>query len=536
MKTYNSYLKYLLTALIIVFSISCSEDFLNRPPEDSITLDNFYQTDAQVNASTSALYGWPWFELNDKAHWTIGDALAGNLWTNDGQMGQFFVFGVTQNNAHMNEAWNSLFRVIAHSNSVINNIPVKSGAGVSEALKTRVIAEARFMRATAYFYLVQLWGPVPIIENNSAIVFDAKVPKNPETDVYRFIIEDLEFCKDNLPVSYSGADAGRVTKWSAMGMLAKVYLAKSGLGQSGARVQADLDMAKEIAGEIINTSGLQLMANYEDLFKSDNENNAESLFAFQWVACQSWGTQNTNQAYWAPTSRLTGVGDGWGGYLGPTIDLQNEFETGDLRAKATMMQDGNFYPELLQAEGGFHYVVADGDDFGESATFAGIKKYVIGTPEDNGGQICFMSTGLNTYMLRLADVYLIYAEAILGNNTSTSDADATGALNAIRNRAGLSPKSTITLDDILHERRVEFAFEAQYWYDMVRLHYWNPSKAIDMISNQERGTYTWETGVKTLNSVKYTITEADFRMPIPSAESDKNPLLLQDPVPYNFGK
>lgn len=186
MKKKYRLLRIIVPVILLLSGFACSEDFLNRPPQDALTLDNFYQTSEQVNASTASLYGWPWFDLNDKAHWVIGDATSGNHWTNDGDMAQFYQLGVTQNNPRLNEAWNSLFRVIAHSNMVINNIPTKAGASVPAELKNRVVGEAKFMRATAYFYLVRLWGPVPIIENNSAIVFDSKIPRNTVESVYQF--------------------------------------------------------------------------------------------------------------------------------------------------------------------------------------------------------------------------------------------------------------------------------------------------------------------------------------------------------------
>lgn len=526
--------RYIIIALVALFTFQCNqEEFLDRPPEDALTLDNFYETEDQVLASTAPLYGWPWFEANDKAWWAVGEGMGGNHYTNDGDMGEMYVFAVKSNSARLNEMWNSLFRVVAHSNSVINNIPEKAGAEVSEEIKAHAVAEARFMRATAYFYLVRLWGPVPIIEDNEAVVVDFKIPRNPVQDVYKFIIMDLEKAMADLPEV--ALKPGRLTTWSAEGMLAKVYLAKSGYGQNGSRVQADLDMAKTHAENVIN-SGLMLMSDYGDLFTLDNENSEESLFAFQWIPCLAWGTQNTNQAYWAKDGTVTGVGDGWGGYIGPSIDLQNEYEDGDERRYHTIMLDGDHYPNIKSADGGFTYTQQPDGDMGANAAHSAVKKYVIGGPDDNDGQVCFMSTGLNTYVLRLADVYLIYAEAVLGNSESTSDAGALNAFNAIRKRAGLAEKASITLDDIYHERRVEFAYESDYWYDLVRLHYWDPQKAIDIINNQERGTYSWdENNERQLNSLKVTVNDGDFVLPVPEAEASKNPKLLGEPEPYDFG-
>jgi starch-binding outer membrane protein, SusD/RagB family len=524
----------LLYAIMGLFLLACSEDFLDRPPQDAITIDNYYKTVDQVNAATGLLYGWPWFTLNDKAHWTIGDSRSGNDWTSDGAMAQFFTFSVVPSNAHLGEAWTSLWQVVAHSNAVINEIPARAPASVPKAVVDRAVAEGLFMRATAYFYLVRLWGGVPIIENNSAVVSNPKVPRNRVEDVYTLIIKDLERAIPMLPPT--PFSAGRITSWAAKGMLAKVHLAYSGYNQSGTRSQEQLTKARTLAEDVVKNSGLTLFPSYADLFKYENQERVqgEVLFAFQWISCMGWGNQNTNQAYWAASGTLTGAGDGWGGWKGPTIDLLNEYEAGDLRRKATIMLKGDFYPELNKAAGGYTH---NFDHY--PPTMAHIKKYVIGSASDNGGpgNVCFMSTGMNTNVLRLADVYLIFAEAILGNNAATSDANALDAFNAVRTRAGLTPKSSITRDDIRKERRIELAYEADYWYDIVRWYYYDPQGAMNHINTQERGNYWWDADAQELkiNSRAFTVTPANFFLPIPQGDADKNPLLHEAPVPYTWG-
>jgi hypothetical protein len=171
------------------------------------------------------------------------------------------------------------------------------------------------------------------------------------------------------------------------------------------------------------------------------------------------------------------------------------------------------------------------------------KKYVVGRPEDNGGKVMQQRTEINSYMLRLADVYLIYAEAVLGNQASTTDALALQYFNAVRARAGLGAKSSINYDDIFNERFLEFAMEGQAWYDFVRLHYYNPAKALDMLSKQDRGSYrvypnalTNATSWKVVSATPafYPVTEANFYIPYPSTELTVAPNLNKPPVPYNF--
>ena len=141
--------------------------------------------------------------------------------------------------------------------------------------------------AMAYYQLAILWGAVPIIEDNSKLISQPLLYRNKVEDVYKFIALDLTFAAQNLPTSN---DAGRVTTWSAQGLLSKVYLTMAGLGQSGdgTRNQAYLDSAKLYAGNVCNKSGLALLDNYADLFKSQHNNNSESLFALQWAPGVGW--------------------------------------------------------------------------------------------------------------------------------------------------------------------------------------------------------------------------------------------------------
>jgi hypothetical protein len=155
-------------------------------------------------------------------------------------------------------------------------------------------------------------------------------------------------------------------------------------------------------------------------------------------------------------------------------------------------------------------------------------------------------------MMRLAELYLIYAEAAIGNNTSTTDPTAIAYFNAVHTRAGLSPyevsgangSGPLTLDDVFSERFKEFALEGMAWYDFVSLHYWNPQKAFDMLNSQDRGLFftqpdqmpspTVWTFTKTswFADRKINANEGNFLLPIPNAELSQAPNLKLDPVDY----
>ena len=544
----RNYNKYLITFICLVALSACSKDFLNRPPEDAIVDVNFYKSSDQVLAGTAPLYNIVWFAYNDKASHGIGDGRAGVLMSGSYQV-QNIRMQTTDVTPEVYSSWTAFFNVVAQSNMVISNLTKYTAASVPENVKQAGIAEGRFMRAMAYSYLVQNWGPVPIIVDNNVLLTDTSITRNTVESVWEFIIRDMRFAAQNLPAT--PLLKGRLTKWAAEGMLAKAFLTRAGI--SGSRNQSDLDSAAWYANDVIVNSGAALMSNYEDLFLTKNNNNPESLFALQWKYDGDWGTQNSVQAFLAFGSEITGFGDGWGGDLGASLDQLQLYRIDDKRRKGTFMFPGDHYSYI-------HQSVDDPNNPGKKIiqelqvpwnfvgterynTRAWVKKYVVGRPEDNDGKVTQQHTEINTYMLRLADVYLIYAEAILGSSPSTSDSKALQYFNAVRTRAGVPTKTSITWDDIYKERRLELAMEGQAWYDIVRLHYYDPAKAVTMLNNQDRGSYRIVANAAT-NATSWTVTsdtpafypvtESNFLLPYPAAEMTAAPNLRKPPVPYKF--
>lgn len=526
-----------LLVIITISIISCKKDFLNRPPLTGITTDNFYKSTSDMRLATAAIYAQPWFDWNNFPLLGIGDIMSGNmLQPYNADLAQFASFSITSNNSYVTQAWQGFFNIVAHCNVNIKAINTKVPDSVSATSKNAALGELKFLRATAYFHLVQLWGAVPIIEDNDKLTTNPLVPRNNVTDVYKFIINDLRFASTYLPKS---DQPGRVTTWSAQGMLAKVYLTRSGWGQSGSRNQSDLDSAAYYAGNVCNTSGLALLPSYYNLFRTQYNDNPESLFAFQWAPGVGYGNGNDIEAQFAPSGSLVTGGGGWGGAIGPTVDLANLYIPADsIRRKATYMLTGDHYPELNAAGGGY------------IATGVNVKKHVVGTAADNGAPTMDLWSSIeHNTVLRLADVYLIYAEALLGNNASTSDARALQYFNAVRSRAGVPIQTSLTDSIIFRERRIELAFEGQYWFDLVRRSYYDPAGAIKILHNQitektkgdnttmprTQFTYDPATGIIKPSANGMLISEptiATFTLPIPANDQTADPKLLQPPVPY----
>ncbi|MBU7576706.1 MAG: RagB/SusD family nutrient uptake outer membrane protein [Flavihumibacter sp.] len=548
---------YSFLLLLVVGLSACSKDFLERPPTDAIVDGSFYQTDEQVLAATSLLYSRVWFDYNDKASYNLGDFRAGtaySAWNDRGNV----LFNTTGNTPENGTAWRSFFIVVGQSNLAIENINRYAGAGVSPEVKKMAIAEARYMRALAYRFLVMNWGAVPIIENNLALLSDTSITRNTVSSMWRFITNEMRAVVEDLPLT--SVRPGRLNKWAAEAMLARFYLTRAGVSAegNGQRNQQFLDSAKYYAERVITQSPYRLLNNYADLFKYPYDNNSESIFSLQWAYSPgAWGSQNSTPAYLAYSADIAN-GDGWGGDKGATwwmISLYDgitatpsgglQGRTLDQRLKATFMLPGFHYPEITQSiPGGKQELVFPFT--GSDNNFLSIKKYVCGKAEDMDGKAAQQYYEYDTYMMRLAEVYLIYAEAELGNQASTSDAKAMAYFNAVHTRSGLPEyEEELTIDVIQKERFIEFAMEGMAWYDLVSLHYWNPTKAYEILNSQDRGlfftqpdkfpdptnwTFTktpWATQDRTINA-----NSGNFLLPIPAAELSQAPNLNKPPVDY----
>jgi starch-binding outer membrane protein, SusD/RagB family len=566
----NRVLYFLGFALAIAAVSSCKKNFLDRPPLSSITDANFYKTDDQIMAATAPLYSTVWFDYNDAASWQLGDFRGGDAydaWYDNANS----KLNTTADNAYNQNAWRAFFNVVAQANLAIVNINRYAGAAVSPQVKKTAIAEARFMRAVAYRFLVMNWGAVPIIENNLEHLNDTSIRRNSIPSVWRFMTREMRAVAADLPSTPT--QPGRITKWSAEGMLARFYLTRAGVeSNGGSRKQEFLDSAKYFAADVINNSGYKLLDKYEDLFLWNEktgyhyDNNSESLFELQWVFSNAWGVSNSMPEPIAYSPEI--AYSGWGGSKSATwwiLSLYDGFQpqpdgtlkgrTIDQRLRATYMLPGFSYPYMTKRSDKTPFVYPY---TGTDNNYVAIKKYVIGGPDDLGANASSQHYPNDTYMMRLAEMYLIYAEAAIGNGGSTTDATALTYFNKVHQRAGLpawtlagpNANGPLTLDAVLNERFKEFAMEGMCWYDIVSLHYWNPTKAINLINAQDRGLFLAkpDNTSNPANATEWTFTktswyesvspryanasEANFVMPIPAIEMSQAPNLSGPIVDY----
>ncbi len=533
---------------VLFLVAECSKDFLDRPPEDRLTYDTYFQTNAEVEMSTAALYHVVWHRFNHNVLPTIGDVRAGNMITNDRYI--FYWFAVQETRFELLNAWRSLYSVIGHSNIIMSKLKSIDSEEVSDEVIKVAMAECHFMRGVSYMWLTVNWGEVPIIYDVIAQMTDTTIARATKESLWEFIIRDFTYAAKNLPDN--PAYEGRVSNWAAKGMLAKAYLFRSGLNSTdGTRNQADLDSAVFYAGDVCENSPYSLVPNYPDLFTTWNDNNEESLFALQWLVVPDiYGVSNDFQAFYARDPDITGTGDGWGIGHGASYNLLQYYVNNpvdSIRRKATFMFPGDHYDELNKADGGYFY---------DDTTIANVKKYIVGTPEDNPdseGTPEIMKTSNNTYMLRLAEMYLIYAEAIMGNNDQTTDPAALDYFNRVRSRAGLAGEDNLTFWKIFMEKRIEFAMEGNLWLEFMRWYFFEPEAAKDTLTAQDKGAYyilphghdasnnrIWDlqpsdtSGEGTGTPRFFTVTDENIWFPLPESEVVQAPNLKKDPEPFDF--
>ena len=309
------------------------------------------------------------------------------------------------------------------------------------------------------------------------------------------------------------------------------------------------------------------MEDYEDLFKYQHNNNKETMIAMEWAdpLVGGWWEVNSTYSDLASTNYTDDVMV-WGGITASVdmIQLYNINKAADKRWKGNFFTPGDFYDYMWTDTGGFTF----------ENDWMQVKKGVVGRKCDVDGHLAMMASPLNTYILRYADVLLTHAEACLGNNATLSSGRGLDSYNAVLARAGLPAARSVTFEDIIINRRIEFCMEYCNWYDMVSWYMWKPDYMLDYFNNKQyRGITIHDGGVQKLDDgmliylpVNYTdtddneiwsdnpafsltdymtnysdyvpvkVTPVNIFIPYPETDVLQNPKLSEAPVPYDFGE
>lgn len=470
---------------------SCGEEFLDRQPIDQITVDNFYRTESDLESGILGAYTALQSQQYFGEGWRIDETPSDDSRQNFGSAVDNF--SVTAGSSEVSLYWAGRFRLITLANVMIDKAPQ---AEVSQEVVDRTVAEARFLRAIAYYDLVRIFGDVPMITRPPSLEEDLLLPRTSADDIYAMIKDDLAFAAEHLPAERSN---GRATNGAAKSFLASVHLTLK-----------EFTAARDLALEVINSGVYELMPDYGDLWVQETyDNNTESVFEVQYAGCESWGTGNMRQAFFAPWNQgITKNTDGWGslvptdpGQDAPTTTAVDIWEEGDTRRYWSMMEPGNYYPTLNPGDGGYMYPTD-----GAGGAGSNIKKYVMG----GGSDVCFMSTPQNGSIMRYSEVILIYAEAVTElSNGLTLNQSVLDQVNMLRTRAEVPPLEFLDRLALDLERRREFMFESKRWFDILRK---GPVRAVELMRLSGR-----------------TLDETKLLFPIPASELEINPNLTQNP-------
>jgi len=477
-------------------------NFLQKEPLTNITPNNFFASGDDAEASITAVYD----ALQGTGAYgqdlmTMGEMPTDNCTSANNDVNQLRTISWTPTTSQVTNVYKQAYLGVNRANVVLKYVPT---VAMDTARRSQIQGEARFIRALCYFTLVRAYGDVPLrlLPTETSSPSEINLPRTAAADVYAQIVADLQRAAIQMPASNNN----RATKNSANALLTRVQL-----------TQRNWAAAQASANKVI-ANNIPLNSTFKSLFPAENK-GPESLFEIQY-----------------------NPGSGDGGNLIPDEILPLPYATysyakfnvpsADIIAFADTVNDRRWaYNGRLQTSGGL-FVGRDHVSYVDAT-----KNQASGANANDRGPFVFKWTSIgngfnstdNNYVLRYAEVLLGYAEAV--NEQTGPSADVLAKLNLVRQRAGLaaltaaSPqyasKQTMR-NEIERQRRLEFAFEGERWWDLVRYARHtlaDPSAvhtitALDIIAARRAG------GTRDVNFLLF---------PLPQAEINTNPQLKQNP-------
>ena len=501
---------------ILVFGIAlflldgCNEDrFLDITNENELNSGNYYSKVESFDLALNAVYSSvKSLDLFGQAYYI--ETLLALPHTSDYWNAQCRN-EVNSADGWVYKTWRGWYRVVARANDVIENVPtyIEDFDPIESELAQldQILGQAHFLRAFAYFHMVRLWGEssyatdssklaVPLILKVASTRDDMMVERATVGRVYNQVIDDFETAEEMLPETWDASNVARVNKYTSRAFLGKTYL-----------FMGEEDQAKTYFALIINNPGYALVpsAQYDDLFQGKNEFSGESIFELNY-------TTDMEQNIWE-----NGLGSGIAlscappgrGWSNVTPHGANIFRFGN----DPRLEICTYDPEDLAADIDGNMVAAGVSEF--NYTGHSYRKYV---PQDYSVYSTNRNSGTNYIIMRLADVYLMYAEIL---NNDGDDPTASEYMNRVRRRAyGFIPDApepsvdytgltgTRLSDSIREERFRELFAEGHRWFDITR---WGILEEEVLKYNDFRVTQ---------GEIIYN--EWDYYYPVPLSEMDTN--------------
>ena len=412
---------------------------LDLQPISEIGEGSFYQTDSDFTTAMVAAYNGMQAPLTNE--WALTELRSDNSRVHNSQtssniyipLRELDLMTFTSEHLYIYNYWADTYQNISRVNTILDKLDNVE----SPELQEQLLAESKFIRAYHYFNLVRLFGEAFLVDTRISAQDAKEMTVSSSNELYQFIISDLNAAASMLPPSYGPEYAGRATSWAAKALLAKVY-----------RTQKKFAEAAPILKDIIDNSPARLLVGengYASVFSTSNELNAEIIFAVRFKS-GGLGIGGPFANYFAPQNSGSYVINGDGDHFNrPSDDLISQFSENDLRLNTTFLPGyngagGAFVPDPYVSK--FFYDVSISDD------------------AENDIPI-----------IRFADILLMYAEALNETGNTSLGLDY---LNTVRMRAGLDGYDISEVDSkqaftekLLLERRLEFAFENQRWFDLV---------------------------------------------------------------------
>ena len=491
-KIFNIILASLLTLS------SCSDDFLDKTPKNTVDPNTSINDSVAVAMANACYRTLQSSNMYNQRLWTL-DIVAGNSIVGAGggtdglETVQAANFTTNSDNGMALYLWRSPWVGIGQCNILIHALEGKD----VDAIQKRCLGEAYFLRAHYYYVLVRLYGGVPIRTEPFEPGKSTAIARSSAEDVYSLIHSDCQKAIEMLSAKseYDDKNVGRACKDAAMTMMADMYLTLAPDHKEYYQHVANLCDSVTALGYDLSK------CDFSENFNALVNNGPESIFEVQFsgnTEYDFWG--NNPQSSWLSTfmgprnSNFVAGGYGWNQ---PTEEFMGQWEEGDKRKDLTVFYEG--CPDY------------EGNEYKASYSYTGynVRKFLVSktiSPDYN-------TSPANFVVYRYADVLLMKAEAL---NEMGQTAAAAEPLNIVRRRAGLPDVSSGLSQDemrekIIHERRMELAFEGHRWFDMIRL---------------DHGNYA----IQFLKSIgKSNVNKNRLLFPIPQTEMDANPLMTQNP-------
>ena len=538
-----NFLKYSAVAVVFLASLSGCQD-LDLAPTDKFTEANYWTSAEKASMVLNTAYG----QLTSSGRYFSNESLSDNMYEGRGNSSEKMISSgqADASNSRFSEEWKNSYAGIKTCNVFLEN--VDKVPNMNETLRTRMKAEARFIRAWLYLQLTTWYGDVPLFEKDITLEESKSISRTPKAAILTFIYDELDEVEAVLPTNteYAEADRGRITKGAAIALKARAYLYQN----DWANVVA---ACEKLIGNTSNGT-YALFSSYEGIFKPENEYNSEVILDYQYVpsvrvweemydlAPLSVGARINSKA---PTQELVddyimmngkAIKDANSGY-----DESNPYKNRDPRFAATIVYHG---AKWVRPDGTIQTIYIKPGSTPSDNTYGNVDEYIgAGSNSTSTGYYLRknydptseigMKSGLNLILIRYADVLLMYAEA-MNELGKMNEAVWNKTIRPLRERAGFTDAPSLIYPTegnmqtiIRRERRVELAMEGLRIFDIRR---WKTAE--NVLNGYPHGAQFGEASIDNgyIRLEKRTFNpERDYLWAVPLSQKDLNPNLGQNP-------